>query len=83
MLAANQVALLEAPGADVHLLALAVDDDADVLDVGLERAIDGAVGVANRATGNSMLTADITDLRHDCDLQRARRLVRPLFPKAV
>ena len=82
-LAAGNLAGLEAPGADVQLLTLAVDDDGDALDVRLERTADGAVRVANRATSNGVLTADITDLRHDCDLQRARRLVRPLFPKAV
>jgi hypothetical protein len=67
----SDVALLEAAGADVLLDGLAILEDGDALDVGLELADDGAVGVANRATSNSVLTADITYLRHYYDLQRA------------
>ena len=63
-LGADEVALLEAAGADVHLLATAVLDDGHALDVGLERASHGAVGVADGTTGDGMLAADITDLRH-------------------
>ena len=79
-LAADEVALLEAPGADVKLLALTVDNDGDALNVGLKRASNRAVGVADGTTGNGVLAADITNLRHDLDLQSAA-LARSLINK--
>ena len=68
---AGHVALLEAAGADVHLLGTAVLEDGDTLDVGLELAVHGAVGVADGTTSNGVLAADIAYLRHDSDLHRA------------
>lgn len=64
VLGASNLARLQARGADVHLLTVTVDDNADVLDVGLELAVDDAVRVADRTTGDSVLTADLTNLRH-------------------
>jgi hypothetical protein len=43
VLAANEVALLEAARADVHLLALAILHDGDMLDIGTELTVYGAV----------------------------------------
>ncbi len=59
-LPADEVALLKAPGADVQLLALAVDNDGDALDVGLERTGNRAVGVADGTTGNGVLLPQIS-----------------------
>ena len=63
-LAAGDLAGLQAAGADVGLLLVAVDDDGDTLNVGLERTGDGAVGVADGTTSNRVLTAELTNLRH-------------------
>ena len=71
-LAAGDVALLEAARADVHLLRVAVLEDGDALDVGLELAVHGAVGVADGTTSNGVLAADITYLRHNSDLHGRR-----------
>lgn len=65
VLAAGDLAGLQAAGADVGLLLVAVDDDGDTLNVGLERTGDGAVGVADGTTSNRVLTAELTNLRHD------------------
>ena len=63
-LAADEVALLEAAGADVELFALAVNDDTNALDVGFEGALDLALRVRDGTTGNGMLAADIANFRH-------------------
>ena len=80
-LAACQVALLQATGADVHLALVSVLYDGDALNIGTELAVDRAERVGNRTTGNRMLAADLTNLGHDktsnggasagCDLRRS------------
>ena len=68
---AGNVALLQATRADVHLLRMAILVHGDTLDIGLELAVHGAVGVADGTTSNGVLAADIAYLRHDSDLHRA------------
>jgi hypothetical protein len=68
-LCADEIALLEAAGADVLLLGTAVHEKGDALDVGTEGAVDRAVGVGDGTTGNGVLTADIANFRHNSDLQ--------------
>lgn len=64
MLRTSNLAGLEAGGADVHLLALAVDHAVDALDVGTELTVGHAVGVADGATSNGVLTADFANFGH-------------------
>ena len=64
-LAASEVALLEATGADVHLALVAILDDGDALDVGTELAVDRTERVGNRTPGNGVLAANLTYLGHD------------------
>lgn len=66
LLGAGNLAGLEARGADVHLLLVAVHDDGDVLDVRTELAVGDAVRVADRTTGDGVLAADGANLRHCC-----------------
>lgn len=72
-LAANDVALLEAARANISLLTMTINHNGDALNVGLEGTSHGAVRVANGTTSNSVLTAEITNLRHEYDLPWARR----------
>lgn len=72
----GNLAGLQAASADVHLLLAAVDNDGNVLDVRLELTVDGTVRVADGAPSYSVLTADLTDLRHFFDLPWAAQ-VRP------
>ena len=53
---------------------MAVDNDGGALNVGAELTVDRTVGVADRATSDSMLTADLANLRHVVDLHLAGRL---------
>ena len=71
-LAASDVALLQAAGADVHLLLMTVYHNRDPLDVGTELAVNRAERVGNGTTGNGMLAADLTNLGHDSNLHRRR-----------
>lgn len=64
MLRTGHLAGLEARGADVHLLALAIHHAVDALDVGAERTVGHAVGVADGATSNGVLTADFANFGH-------------------
>ena len=64
MLGTGDLAGLQAVGADVHLATMTVDDDVHALDVGTELTDGDAVRVANGATSNGVLTADLTNLRH-------------------
>lgn len=64
MLRTGDLAGLEAGGADVHLLALAIHHAVDALDVGAERTVGHAVGVADGATSNGVLTADFANFGH-------------------
>lgn len=64
LLAANDLASLEALGADLHLLTSAVLDNIDALDVRPLNAVGDAVGVADRAGGHRVLSADLTNSRH-------------------
>ena len=63
-LGASHLAGLEAVGADVHLAAMTVDHAVDALDVGAERTVGDAVRVADGATSNGVLTADLTNFGH-------------------
>ena len=58
---------LEAAGAHVHLATVAVDHDMHALDVRTERTVGNAVGVADGATSNGVLTADFANFGHICD----------------
>lgn len=64
-LVASNLAGLEATGANIHFLALAIDNDSNTLDVWLKGAGHSTVRVGDGATGNGVLTAEITDLRHE------------------
>ena len=64
MVRTSNLAGLEAGGADVHLLALAVDHAVDALDVGTELTVGHAVGVADGATSNGVLTANLANFGH-------------------
>ena len=64
MLGAGNLAGLQAIGAHVHLATVTVDHDVDTLDVGTERAVGDAVRVADRATSNGVLTADLANFGH-------------------
>ena len=66
LLGAGNLAGLEARGADVHLLLVAVDDNGDVLDVRTELTVGDAVRVADRTAGDSVLAANGANLRHCC-----------------
>lgn len=63
-LGAGHLAGLEAVGAHVHLLALAIDHAVHALDVGTELTVGHAVGVADGATSNGVLTADFANFGH-------------------
>lgn len=63
-LGAGHLAGLEAVGAYVHLLALAIDHAVHALDVGTELTVGHAVGVADGATSNGVLTADFANFGH-------------------
>lgn len=63
-LGAGNLAGLKAGGAYVHALTATVYYNVHRLNIGLKLAIYDAVGVANRATSNSVLTADLTNLGH-------------------
>ena len=66
-LGASHLLGLEAAGAHVHLAAHAVDDNVDALDVGTELTVGDAVGVADGATSNGVLTADFANYGHVSD----------------
>ena len=55
---------LQAGGADVHLAAGAVHNNIDALDVGTELTDGNAVRVADGATSNGVLTADLANFGH-------------------
>ena len=63
-LGAGNLTRLEAGGAHIHALTTTVYHNVHRLNIGLKLAIYNAVGVANRATSNSVLTADLTNLGH-------------------
>ena len=63
-LGAGHLLGLEAGRAHVHLAAMAVDDDVHALDVRAEGTVGDAVGVADGATGNGVLTADFANFGH-------------------
>lgn len=67
-LGTSDVALLEAAGADVHLLLVTVNNNSDMLNVRTELTIGYTVRVADRTTSNCMLTADSAYFRHIEDL---------------
>ena len=58
---------LEAAGAHVHLATDAVHDDVHALDVRTELTVGDAVGVADGATSNGVLTADFANFGHVSD----------------
>ena len=60
----GDAARLEAAGADVGVLRAAVDDDADTLQIGLEPALGGAVGVAAIVAHHGGLAAGRADFGH-------------------
>ena len=64
-LVAGNLARLEATGANIHLLALAIDNDSNTLNVWFKGAGHRTGRVGDGATGNGVLTAEITDLRHE------------------
>lgn len=64
-LVAGNLARLETTGANIHLLALAIDNDSNTLNVWFKGAGHSTVRVGDGATGNGVLTAEITDLRHE------------------
>ena len=66
-LGASHLLGLEAAGAHVHLATVTIDDNVDALDVGTELTIGDAVGVADGATSNRVLTADFANFGHVSD----------------
>ena len=64
LLGTGNLAGLEAVGADVHLATMTVNDNVHTLDVGTELTDGDAVRVADGATSNRVLTADLTNLGH-------------------
>lgn len=62
--AANDLAGTEATGANVHLLRLAIDDNAHALDVGSPTTLGLAIGMADEVTRHDTLFADFTILAH-------------------
>ena len=65
VLAADDLAALEALSADVGLVTIAVLlDDGDLLDVRTERAVGHTVGVADATARDGSLTADGANLGH-------------------
>ena len=66
-LGASHLLGLEAAGAHVHLAAHTVHDDVHALDVRTELTVGDAVGVADGATGNGVLTADFANFGHVSD----------------
>ena len=73
-LAARDVALFEATGANVHFALVAILYDRNTLNVGTELTVDRAERVRNGATGNGVLTAYLTYLGHDYSNLQWRRL---------
>ena len=67
-LGASDLAGLQATGANVDLLLFAINDTGQTLDVRTEFTIGGAVRVADRTPGNSVLSANLTNLRHGLNL---------------
>ena len=63
-LGASHLLGLEAAGAHVHLATHAVDDNVHALDVRTELTVGDAVGVADGATSNGVLTADFANFGH-------------------
>ena len=66
-LGASHLLGLEAAGAHVHLAAHTVHDDVHALDVRTELTVGDAVGVADGATSNGVLTADFANFGHVSD----------------
>ena len=66
-LGAGHLLGLEAAGAHVHLATDAVHDDVHALDVRTELTVGDAVGVADGATSNGVLTADFANFGHVSD----------------
>lgn len=64
-LGTRNLARLKAGGANVHLATVTIDDDVDALDVGAELTVGDAVRVADRATGNGVLTANFANFGHN------------------
>lgn len=63
-LCANDLAGLQALGADVGLADMAVVVNRDFLHIGAERAIGYLMRMADATTGNRSLTANFANLRH-------------------
>ena len=63
-LGARDLAGLHARRAHVHLANLTVIQNGDFLDVGTERTLADAMGVADATTGHRVLTANFTNLGH-------------------
>ena len=61
---------LQAARADVIGLDLSVFDEGDLLDVGLERTLGLAIGVAHVVTGRLTLAANTANSRHTIILPR-------------
>lgn len=78
-LAASDVCLLEATGADVLLHGFAVNNNGNALNVGAELTGNRAVGVADGTASNGVLSAEIANFRHDTYLQRDTEV--PVFFK--
>ena len=68
-LSANDLAGLQALGADVGLASNAIVIDGDLLHIGTESAVGNAMRVADAATSNRGLTANFANLRHFYQLQ--------------
>ena len=66
-LGASHLLGLKAAGAHVHLATHAVDDNVHALDVRTELTVGDAVGVADGATSNGVLTADFANFGHVSD----------------
>ena len=64
-LCANDLAGLQALGANVSLVLIAILlNDGDLLDVGTEGTVGDTVGVADAATSGGVLTTNRANLRH-------------------
>ena len=66
-LGAGNLLSLEAAGANVHLATTTVNNNVYTLDVGTEGTVGDAVGVADGATSNGVLTADFANFGHVSD----------------
>ena len=68
-LSANDLAGLQALGADIGLANMTIITNGDLLHIGAEHAVGNAMRVADAATSNRGLTANFANLRHFYQLQ--------------